>query len=180
MPRMSQNARRVYDQKLEESKGPTFDLIGTGLAGNFGGPSTVVEPSSLFRKQNHSVGRTGVARNVHKGGSHSVRPPRGTSQKPSNLDFNLSGVNIPVLQNEAAIKANRPPLPGKRIRGPHKFKNDDLIGEMIIDEQNSQIPSNNRVDLSIGRKITESKVASSKSKFYFFKRYRCFKLQRVN
>ena len=168
---MGPNARRIYDQKLEDSKGPSFDLVGTGLANNMTiNESKAVNPSSLYRKQNHSVGRSIVSKKIQKG-SHSVRPNRDIPNN-NKLDFNLSGVNIPVQQNEKPLKSIRPPLPGKRIRGPHKFKNDDLKAEFVLTNSSvtEDMKSNKNIELNLSSKIPIKK-SLTKSKLYFLNIY---------
>ena len=153
---MSQNARKIYDRKIEESKGPAFDLIGTGISSNIGmGISgSQVDPKSLYKRANHSVGRANTIQKRGQKGSHSVRPFN-RNQTTSKVDFNLSGVNIPVHQNEPNLNYNnnvkqvKPPLPGRRMKGPNKFKKEEFrTGGELMPRVRSIGPNNN--DLAIG------------------------------
>ena len=54
-----------------------------------------------------------------------------TKRSKRSLIFNLSRENIHVQSNELpSLVQTKSPLPGQKHKGPHKFKNEDLIGEI--------------------------------------------------
>ncbi|CAI2384236.1 unnamed protein product [Moneuplotes crassus] len=105
--RMSQHARKEYNKKLEESKGPEFGLVGFGVT-----PMEIskeVDSKTLYTQKNRKNAiphkyKSGINKRSHRS-SNSVKPAQ-------NLDFNLNGKNIGVQEISPTLM--RPPLPGNK------------------------------------------------------------------
>lgn len=168
---MSQNAQKIYDRKLEESKGPSFGLIGMGLVTGDDGlmPSGVqIDPKSLYNSQrrggNQIMDKAGLKLKRAHRGSNSVRPPQ-------KLDFNLSGVNIPVQGQDMMLNnAGRPPLPVKgRMFPPPRVHNKDLHGELI--SQNNKLVKRDHSDLRLNFGSNNSSKSVSNNGIKIIKLY---------
>jgi hypothetical protein len=110
---MGLNAQKIYDSKIEESKGPSFGLVGTSFAPDVNTEAQEIDVKSLYNSRKriaHPLAYQRAPRIRQKRISNSVNP----SEK---ADFNLSGINIP-LPNGLNMETNSKPSERRAMRFP--------------------------------------------------------------
>jgi hypothetical protein len=130
---MPARVQREYDRKMQESKGPDLGLVGMGIAASdntFNVNGLTVDPKSLYNSQkryNSNVTRKVIPQRKSYRNSNSVKPD-------PKLDFNLSGINIPVHCHKDEVElVRRPPLPMKLRKFAHKkVANTDITTDGLL------------------------------------------------